>query len=54
VRLHRDLKSVAPSSTRFVNVTVQIDDAICEVKLTVSEFSFSERAGHSLVDGNEM
>jgi hypothetical protein len=40
VRLHRDLKIVASGLTRFVNVAVQIDDAICEVKLTVLAFSF--------------
>jgi hypothetical protein len=40
VRLHRDLKIVASGLTRFVNVAVQIDDAICEVKLTVSAYSF--------------
>jgi hypothetical protein len=40
VRLHRDLKIVASDFSRFVNATVQIDDAICDAKLNVPVFSF--------------
>jgi len=40
VRLHRDVKIVASGLTRLVNMTVQIDDAICDMKLNVSAFSF--------------
>jgi hypothetical protein len=40
MRLHRDVKIVASGLTRFVNMIVQIDDAICEVKLNVRAFSF--------------
>jgi hypothetical protein len=40
MRLHRDVKIVASGLTRFVNMTVQIDVAICGVKLNVSAFSF--------------
>jgi hypothetical protein len=39
-RLHRDLKIVASDFSRFVNATVQIDGAICNVQLNVSVFSF--------------
>jgi beta-galactosidase/beta-glucuronidase len=40
MRLHRDVKMVVLDLTRFVNMTVQIDDAICETNLNVSAFSF--------------
>jgi hypothetical protein len=39
-RLHRDVKIVAPNFSHFVNATVQIDDAICDVKLIVPAFLF--------------
>jgi hypothetical protein len=37
-RLRRDVKIVAPNFSHFVNATVQIDDAICDVKLNVPPF----------------
>jgi hypothetical protein len=40
VRLHRDVKIIASDFSRFVNATVQIDGAICDVKLSVPLFSF--------------
>jgi hypothetical protein len=40
VRLHRDLKIVALDLSRFVNMTVQIDGGICDVKFNVPVFSF--------------
>jgi hypothetical protein len=40
MRLHRDVKIVASGLTHFVNVTVQIDVAICDVKLSVLVFTF--------------
>jgi len=40
MRLHRDVKMVVLDLTRFVNMTVQIDDAICEVKLNMPPFLF--------------
>jgi hypothetical protein len=40
MRLHRGLKIVAPDFSRFVNMTAQIDDAICDVNLNVSAFAF--------------
>ena len=39
-RLNRDLKIIASDFSRFVNATVQIDGAICDVKLNVPAFSF--------------
>jgi hypothetical protein len=40
VRLHSDLKIVALDLSRFVNMTVQIDGGICDVKLNVLAFAF--------------
>jgi hypothetical protein len=40
VRLHRNLKIIVSRLTRFANVTVQIDDAICEVEFNVLALSF--------------
>jgi hypothetical protein len=39
-RLRRDVKIIAPNFSHFVNATVQIDDAIRDVKLNVTDFSF--------------
>jgi hypothetical protein len=39
-RLRRDVKIIAPNFSHFVNATMQIDDAICDVKLIVPAFSF--------------
>jgi hypothetical protein len=38
--MHPDVKIIASDFTRFANATVQIDDAICDVKLIVPAFSF--------------
>jgi hypothetical protein len=39
-RLRRDVKIVAPNFSHFVNATVQIDDAIRDMKLNVTDFLF--------------
>ena len=39
-RLLRDVKIIASNFSHFANVTVQIDDAICNVKLIMSACSF--------------
>jgi hypothetical protein len=39
-RPHRDVKIIPSDFSCFVNATMQIEDAICDVKLNVRAYSF--------------
>jgi hypothetical protein len=52
VRLHSDLKIVTPDLSCSVNMTVQIDGGICDVKFNVPVFTFL-RVRLALPDGRE-
>jgi hypothetical protein len=40
MRLHRDVKMVAGDLSRFMDMTAQIGNAICDVDLNVLAFAF--------------